>query len=295
MEPVGGATSGAAGSAQVLGSNVGTKCGADTCQKDPPEDDQFCRYCGYSRKKCAACGKGLPEAALPKAAGDFCPSCGAARGGQQVVRISPTSSRARAIGSAVKLFAAPVIVLLIAGFLLAQPTVSRSTAQSFVDYYFTHVENTQQRAQLYAQDLTPSFKQLTSNQPGQYNAYWNTVKSVNVGPAYSVSGNSFEFTVTLTITYKPGTYTYSITGGRPDDERVNYWFVCTGFRGTLLGRVPWKGCPDWALKIDNEQDAPLPSGNSSLSLDPGYLSNAREPVLILDGNLGEVLNGHGDR
>jgi hypothetical protein len=255
MGLVGDVTSGAAGSAQVPGSSVGIKCGADTCQQDLSGDDRFCRYCGYSRKKCAACRKEL------EAAGNFCPSCGAARGGQQVVRISPTSSRARAIGSAVKLFAAPVIVLLIAGYLLAQPTVSRSTAQSFFDYYFTHVENTKQRAQLYAQDLTPSFKELTPNQPGPYNAYWNTVKSVDVGPAYSVSGNSFEFTVSLTITYKPGTSTYGITGGRPDNERVNYWFVCTGFRGTLLGRVPWTGCPDWALKIDNAQDSPLPSGN----------------------------------
>lgn len=283
MGLVGGATPGAAGSAQVSGSDVGIKCGPDTCQQNALAKDRFCRYCGFSRKKCAACGKGLPETAV-----NFCPSCGATRGGQQVVRISPTSSRARAIGSVVKIFAAPVLVLLIAGFILAQPTVSRSTAQSFFDNYFTQVENTTQRAQLYAQDLTPSFKQLTSNQPGPYNTYWNTVKSADVGPAYPVSGNSFEFTVSVKITYKPGTYTYGMTGGRPDDVRVNFWFVCTGFRGTLLGRVPWEGCPDWALKIDSEQDAPLPSGNGSPSLDPSYLDNAREPVLILDGNLGGV-------
>ena len=246
MGVVSGATSGAAGSAQVPGSNTGIKCEADGCNEDLPEDDQFCRHCGYSRKKCAACGKGLPTVA-----GNFCPSCGAVRGGQQVVRISPVSSRARVIGSIGKYLAAPVTVLLIAAFILAQPTVSRSTAQSFFDHYFTNVETMKQRAQLYAQDLTMSFKQLPPNHPDRYNAFWNTVKSVDVGPAYSVSGNPLEFTLSFTIHYKTGS---SAT------VRDDYWFVCTGIRGTLLGRVPWNGCPDWALKIDTEQNAPLPSG-----------------------------------
>jgi hypothetical protein len=248
--------------ADTESSDADTESGADGCQGLRYEDDQFCRYCGYSRKKCTACGKKLPTVAADNcgnplsSAEKFCPSCGAGRSGQQVVRISPVSSRARVIGSIVKvavvLVVAPIIVLLIAGFLLAQPSVSRSTAQSFFDYYFTHVENAKQRAQLYAQDLTTSFKQLAPNQPGSYNPYWDSVKSVDVGPAYPVSGNSFEFTLSVTIHYK---------NGRTLPVRANYWFVCTGFRGTLIGRLPWKGCPEWALKIDNGQDATLSSGS----------------------------------
>jgi hypothetical protein len=246
--------------AGIGSSNVDTESEAEGCQGFLHEDDQFCRYCGYSRKKCAACGKKLPTVAdncgnTLSSAEKFCPSCGAARGGQQVVKISPVSSRTRVIRSLVKvavvLVVAPLTVLLIAGFVLSQPTVSRSTAQSFFGYYFAHVENPKQRAQLYAQDLTTSFKQLEQNQPVPYNGFWNTVKSVEVGSAYPVSGNSFEFTLSFVIHYKTG-------GSLP--VRANYWFVCTGFRGTLIGRVPWKGCPEWALKIDNEQDAPLPSG-----------------------------------
>jgi hypothetical protein len=149
------------------------------------------------------------------------------------------------------LVAAPVIVLVIVGFILSQPTVSRSTAQSFFANYFNSVENPTQRAQLYAHDLTTSFRQLKPNQPTEYNNYWNTVKSVDVGPAYSVSGNAFEFTLSFTVHYKTG---------NSEPVRENFWFVCTGFRGTLLGRLPWTGCPEWALRIDSEQVAPLPSG-----------------------------------
>lgn len=236
-----------AGQVQVPSS----KC--DGCGHDLPQNDQFCRYCGFSTKKCAACGKG------PIGGGNFCPSCGAARGGQQVVRISPVSSRAKAIGLLLKYVAAPVIVILTAGIILAQPTISRSTAQTFFDNYFTHVENAKQRPQIYDKDLTTSFKQLRSNQKGQYNNFWDTVKSVDVGSAYSVSGNPFEFTLSFTLHYKPGTTYYrshEATGGAAP-VTVNYWFVCNGFRGNLLGKLPGVSCPAWALRIDNEQQASL--------------------------------------
>jgi double zinc ribbon protein len=224
-----------------------SRCVVDGCQQDPPKGDKFCSRCGYATKKCPACGK-----RLPKVRGNFCPSCGAARSGQQVVRTPPLSGRARVINAATTLVAAPVIVLLIVGFILSQPTVSRATAQGFFDNYFNNVENPAQRAQLYAHDLTTSFKQLKPNKPGEYNNYWNTVKSVDVGPAYSISGNSFEFTVSFTVHYKTG-------GSEP--VRENFWFVCTGFRGTMMGRFPWTGCPGWALQIDSEQVAPLPTGS----------------------------------
>jgi hypothetical protein len=174
-----------------------------------------------------------------------------------MVRISPVSGRAKVIGLAMKYVAAPVIVILVAGIILAQPTISRSTAQTFFDNYFTHVENAKQRARLYAQDLTTSFKQLKPNQWAEYSNYWGTVKSVDVGSAYSVSGNPFEFTLSFTIHYRPGTsyYRFNDTTGGIASVTGNYWFVCSGFRGNLMGKLPGISCPAWALRIDNEQSA----------------------------------------
>lgn len=234
-----------AGAGQVQA--PGPKCEAEGCQQVVSKGDKFCSHCGYARKRCPGCGRNLH-----KAAGNFCPSCGADRGGQQVVRIPPLSGRARLVSAVTNLVAAPVIVLLLAGFILAQPTVSRSTAQSFFDNYYHNVENPRQRAQLYAHDLTASFKQLPQNQPGVYSKYWNRVKWVDVESAYSVSGNSFEFTLSFTVDYKTGSEV-------PETE--NFWFVCTGFFGPLIGRLPWTGCPEWALQIDSEQVVPPQSEN----------------------------------
>jgi hypothetical protein len=242
-------SSSAAGPTQAPSSDGGPQC--DGCPQPVNGDDQFCRHCGYSRKKCTACGKKLPTGNGSSSAGEFCPSCGAARSGQQVIRTSPVSGRAKGIGSFAKYLVAPLAVLVIAALTLAQPTIPRPIAQNFFTSYFARVTNGQQRGQLYAHELTTSFNQFTTL--GQYNGFWNTVKSVSVdGQVYSVQGTSSEFTVSLTISYQTGA-----TG----HVRANYWLVCTGFRGNLLGRIPGVGCPGWALKIDNSQIASLPNGN----------------------------------
>jgi hypothetical protein len=199
--------------------------------------DRFCNRCGYSTKKCGACGKKLPSA------GEFCPRCGTPRGGRQVVRTSAT--RGGLIGSFLKYLAAPAIAALIVALFFAQPAVPRSSAQDFFRAYFTGVTSGKQRAQLYAQDLSTSFKQFAPNAPGAYNGYWKTVRSVTVSSVFPVPGNPYEFTVSLMIIKKAGGI-YPI--------RVNYWLVCTSF-GILWGRVI--GCPAGDLKIDNEQSAPI--------------------------------------
>jgi Double zinc ribbon len=234
---------GPTGSAQAPASNAGTKC--DNCQEPIREDDRFCGHCGYSRKKCAACSKKLLSA------GNFCPTCGAARGGQQVIRTSSVSSRARGIRSFARYLAAPVLVVLIATAVFRQPTILRSTAQSFFRNYFAEVTNGQQRGRIYAQEVTTSFKQF--NPQWQYNGFWETVKSAAVvQQVYSVQGTSSEFTVSLKESYK--------AGGPPHYYTWNFWLVCTGLYGHLMGKI-WAGCPQGALKIDNQLAVSPASGN----------------------------------
>lgn len=99
------------------------------------EDDRYCRYCGYSRKKCVACGESLSlaENSCGKDTTEkFCPSCGAPRGGPQVIRKPNGSGPGNSIGSFLKYLGAPVIVATIAALILAQPTVPRSTAQNLL-------------------------------------------------------------------------------------------------------------------------------------------------------------------
>jgi hypothetical protein len=267
MGLLGDATSGTAGSAQMPNPNASVKCGANGCQGLTQEDDDFCRHCGYSRKKCVACGRKLPtgtsndENASPVEA--YCPNCGAARTGHQIIRTSPVSSRFRGVGSFLQYFAAPAAVVLIGALIIAQPTISRSTAQSFFTRYFSSVTaGEQQREQLYRQDLSTSFRQFADDE--SYDRFWSQAKSVSFNnPAVlPVPGNSSEFTVSLTITYKPGTNMYDRTGGHPQVVRVNYWIVCTGFLGNFVSRFPFWGCPRHDLKFDNEQNDPLVTGNS---------------------------------
>jgi hypothetical protein len=224
--------------------------GADTgyrcvhCQQPVRQDDPFCVYCGYSKRKCGACRKDLPSA------GEFCPRCGAARGGQQIIRTSPANGRARGVGSFLKYLAAPAAAVVIATLIVTQPSVPRSTAQDFFTSYFTGVTNAKQRPQLYAEDLSTSFRQFAPDGSKPFNTYWKTIKSVTVDSVFSVPGNSYEFTVTLTISPKA-------SGTEPVSIRVNYWLVCTNFFGNLWGRIPGAGCPASDLKIDSEQSAPL--------------------------------------
>jgi hypothetical protein len=224
------------------GSSAATGYACVRCHRPIQDDDRFCRYCGYSRRKCAACRKDL------RSAGEFCPHCGAARGGQQIIRTSPAAGRAGGIGSFLKYLAAPAAAVVIATLIVTQPSIPRSTAQDFFTSYFTGVTNATQRPQLYAQDLSMSFKQFTPNNTRSYNGYWKTVGSVTVNSVFPVPGNSYEFTVTLTVRPRAG-------GTVP--VRVNYWLICTGFFGNLWGRIPGAGCPEGDLKIDNEQSAPL--------------------------------------
>lgn len=241
-------------------SNADTKCENGNCKRLIREDDRFCRYCGYSRKKCAACGKKLPTAAdnggkAWSSAGKFCPSCGAARSGQQVIKTSPTSSRARGIGSFVKNLAAPVAVAIIAYLIITQPTVSTSTAQNFLNDYFNGVTASGQRSQVYVQDLTTNFRKRLSY--SQYNAYWETIESVKVDSVDSIPGNPFEFTVSFEICPKSDAGYCPKPGNIQPIIVVNFWIACIGFFGNLAAKFPWEGCPIHDLKIDNEQDAPL--------------------------------------
>jgi hypothetical protein len=229
-------------------------CGG--CQQPIQADDKFCRDCGYSRKKCPACRKKLSSST----AGKYCPYCGVARDGQQVIRTSPVASRAWGIGSFVKNFAAPVIVVIIGALILAQPTIRRSDAQTFFGDYFTKVTHgKQQRDQLYAQELTTSFRQF--NPEGSFDGFWKQVDHVKIHKVYAAPGNASEFTVSFTIYYKPGTQMYRQTDGSELD-RANYWIICTGFLGNLAGRFPFIGCLEDDLKFDNQQKASLLSGNS---------------------------------
>jgi hypothetical protein len=174
------------------------KCGG--CQQPIHGNDRFCRYCGYSQRKCAVCGWRFPQSADDSVnAGQFCPSCGAARARQQVIRNLPSSSRLSGISSFAKNLAAPVAVVVIAALVLAQPTVPRSTAQAFFDRYYSEVTNGGQRGRLYTQDLTTSFRQLPKNSPEQYNGFWRTIGSVSIDSVSSVPGNSYEFTVSLML------------------------------------------------------------------------------------------------
>jgi hypothetical protein len=221
-------------------------------------DDEFCRECGYSRKKCAACGKKLSSSA-----GKYCPYCGVARDGQKIIRTSPVASRARGVGSFIKYLAAPVIVVVIGALILAQPTIRRSDAQTFFSDYFTKVTSgKQQRDQLYAQELTTSFRQF--NPQGSFDDFWKQVDHVYMHKVYAAPGNSSEFTVSFTIQYKRGTQMYYRTRQTygTEDDRVNYWIVCTGFLGNLAGRFPFIGCLKDDLKFDNQQKASLVSENS---------------------------------
>jgi Double zinc ribbon len=225
------------------GSSADTGYRCVHCQKPIQNQDRFCSYCGYSTKKCAACRNKL------QSAGDFCPYCGAARSGQQIIRTPMAASRAGGIGSfLLKYLAAPAAAVLIATLIVAQPAIPRSTALVFFKNYFTEVTNAKQRPQLYAENLSTSFKQFTPNAPAPYNSYRKTVGSVSVDSVFSVPGNSYEFAVSLTIRPKAGG-TYPI--------RVNYWLICTGFFGNLWGRIPGAGCPEGDLKIDNEQSVPI--------------------------------------
>src|SRR5215469_13182979 len=81
---------------EVPGFNGGTEPRCTSCQQRIYVGDRFCRHCGYSTTKCTACGKKLPLASdnggtTRLSAGHFCPSCGAARGGQHVIRTRPAS------------------------------------------------------------------------------------------------------------------------------------------------------------------------------------------------------------
>jgi hypothetical protein len=238
------------GTADSAQANRDPRCG--WCNKPIPEDDRFCRYCGYSRKKCATCGKKQIDAG----GGKYCPSCGAARSGQEVIRTSPAYNRAGGIRFFVKYVGAPVVVLLIAALALTQPTIPRSTAQSFLDVYFKEATNTGRLGQLYAQELTPSYKQFISQET--YDGFWKMVRSVVPDPVYPVSGNPDEFSITYTIYYRPGTLDHSLVHGGSEIDTENYWLVCTGFRGNFLGKIPGLGCPEYALKIDLQQTSSSP-------------------------------------
>jgi hypothetical protein len=218
---------------------AGYKC--VRCQRPIQNDDWFCSYCGYSRRKCAACRTNLLSA------GEFCPHCGAARSGQQIIRIPQATGRVGGIVSFLsKYVAAPAVAVLIAAFIAAQPTIHRSTAQDFFRSYFTGVTSAKQRAQLYAQDLSASFRQLVDS--GSYDGYWRTIKSVTVNSVFAVPGNSYEFTVSLTVQPKVGV---------ANSIRVNYWLTCTGFFGNVWAKLPTAGCPESDLRFDNELSAPL--------------------------------------
>lgn len=227
------------------GSGIAVNYNCARCHQPGQKDDGFCGTCGYSKMKCAACRKKL------RSEGRFCPGCGAARDGQQIVRISPAVSRGERIVGVLKTVVAPILVVVIAACIVKQPAVHRSTAQAFFDNYFAGVTNGKHRSQLYAQDLSASFKQNPSLLPSKYNGYWGGVRSVTVDSVFSVSGNTDEFNVTLTINPKRG-------DGILTQVYADYWLICTGFIGQAWGKVPGWSCPEGDLKIDNQQFAKAP-------------------------------------
>lgn len=143
------------------------------------------------------------------------------------------------VASVLKFFIAPLAVLFVAG-IATSTKVTDSTAHIYFDNYFAKVTQADQRWKLYNEDLTVSYRQYPDHSWKSYVAYWEAQKHVTIDSVYPVSGNPFEFTVGLTLNYSP------------PEVVINYWLVCNGLIGQLIGRLP-QGCPLNDIQIDNGQ------------------------------------------
>ena len=140
---------------------------------------------------------------------------------------------------------APLVVSLIVTSLNKPPSITASTAHTFLADYFNEALHASQRRAVYQNDLTANFRSYPGNDWTSYVAYWEESKSVSLNSVLPVPGNSLEFDATLT---------YQITQGRTAVEDMTFWLVCNGFTANLWARMPYTGgCPAGGIKIDNEQ------------------------------------------
>jgi hypothetical protein len=136
----------------------------------------------------------------------------------------------------------PIVAAVVAGVLLSQtPKISADTVDAFLNSYFTKVTQENQRFVIYQQDLTPSFR--NSIRWRNYNKFWKGQERVSVKRSWPVSGNPFEFTVTLNF--------YPLHSKVDVQTNVIYLFACKGFLGETTARIPWlSGCPLNDIQID---------------------------------------------
>lgn len=144
------------------------------------------------------------------------------------------------VTSLLKYLVAPVAVLIIAGIALSSSKVTESTAHTFFVNYYERVTQADQRWTLFRQDLTSNYRKYPHHGWKSYVAYWGAQKHVTVDSVFPVSGNPFEFTVSITL------------NDSSDEVTVNYWLACNGLIGNLIGRLP-PGCPLNDVQIDNGQ------------------------------------------
>ena len=145
----------------------------------------------------------------------------------------------RIVAPVLRYFIAPLAVLWVAG-IATSTKVTDSTAHTFLEDYFAKIIRVDQRWTAYNQDLTLSYRKYPHIEWPSFNSYWGAQKHVTVDSVVPLSGNPFAFAVTITLNYDPS------------DAVINYWFVCNGLIGNLIGRLP-QGCPSNDIQIDNGQ------------------------------------------